>query len=58
MRGLRISIQLGVLAFFIFLVFANSYPSAFNLPVDLFMRLDPYASVGAMIAARSLITRL
>ena len=58
MRGLRISIQLGVLAFFIFLVFANSYPSAFGLPVDLFMRLDPYASVGAMVAARSLITRL
>ncbi len=58
MRGLRISIQLGVLALFIFLVFANSYPSAFNLPVDLFMRLDPYASVGAMVAARTLITRL
>jgi polyferredoxin len=58
LRGLRITIQLGVLAFFLFLVFANSYPSAFDLPVDLFMRLDPYASLSAMLAARSLIVRL
>lgn len=55
---MRISIQLGVLALFVVLVFANSYPAAFSAPVDLFMRLDPYASVGAMVAARSLIARL
>jgi polyferredoxin/Pyruvate/2-oxoacid:ferredoxin oxidoreductase delta subunit len=58
LRKFRISVQLGVLALFIFLVFVNSYPQAYSYPVDLFMRLDPYASIGALLAGRTLIVRL
>jgi MauM/NapG family ferredoxin protein len=52
------AVQLSVLGIFFVLVFANAYPSAFKYPVDLFMRLDPYTALAAMVASRHLIWRL
>jgi len=58
LRRARITIQLVALAGFIFLVFVNSYPRGFFYPVDLFMRLDPYSSVIAMLASRRFVWAL
>jgi MauM/NapG family ferredoxin protein len=58
LRRTRIAIQVASLALFMFLVFVNVYPLAFAFPVDLFMRLDPYSGLGAMLISRSWIWRL
>ena len=58
MTRTRRTIQLAVLGLFLFLVFVNVYPHGFSFPVDLFMRLDPYSSLGAMLASRDVIWRL
>ena len=58
MRKTRIAVQLTVLAFFLTLVFMNSYPHGFSYPGDIFMRADPYSALGATLAARSIIWRV
>lgn len=58
MRKTRIAIQLAFLGLFLMLVFLNVYPLGFSYPVDLFLRLDPYSALGAMLASRSWVWRL
>ena len=56
-RRVRQTSQILFLALFIYLLFAGAQQAAFPL-ADLFIRFDPLAAFGAMLASREWIPRL
>ncbi|MBW1774049.1 MAG: 4Fe-4S binding protein, partial [Deltaproteobacteria bacterium] len=57
MRFQRI-LQIPLFGLFLLLLWLAAFPLATWLEVDFFLRLDPLISIGSMITARSLISRV
>ena len=53
LRNIRRVVQLSFLLFFLFLLSQTLYPAQFFIPVDLFLRFDPLAALGTMLASRT-----
>jgi MauM/NapG family ferredoxin protein len=54
LRKIRRIVQILSLLFFLFLLIRTVFPADFAIPVDFFLRLDPLAAIGTVLASRSL----
>ena len=58
LRKIRRIVQVLTLLFFLFLLILTVFPADFAIPVDFFLRLDPLAAIGTVLASRSLAIHL
>jgi len=58
LRTIRRIVQILFLLLFLYLLLRTVYPADFIIPVDFFLRLDPLAAVGTILASRSLAVNL